>query len=95
MINLITGKPPILIDSCNGSFILDDLNDTERLIKEKVLYNIDHWNSIRHHSMIDTTYFNFMKDIAISIEKPYVWDGHFNVEVHKLTAEKLINMNLF
>ena len=95
MINLITGKPPILIDSCNGSFILDDLNDTERVIRENVPYNLDHWNSVRHHSMIDTTHFNFMQDIADLIEKPMVWDGHYNVEVHKLTAEKLINMNLF
>lgn len=95
MINLITGKPPILIDSCNGSFILDDLKDTERLIRETVPYNLDHWNSIRHHSMIDTTHFNFMVDVARSMKRPHEWDGHFNVEVHKLTAEKLINMNLF
>ena len=95
MVNLITGKPPILIDSCNGSFILNDLNDTERVIRENVPYNLDHWNSVRHHSMIDTTHFNFMQDIADLIEKPMVWDGHYNVEVHKLTAEKLINMNLF
>jgi hypothetical protein len=95
MINLITGKPPILIDSCNGLFISNDLKDTERVIRETVPYNLDYWNSIRHHSMIDTTHFNFMQDIAQSMKRPHEWDGHYNVEVHKLTAEKLINMNLF
>lgn len=95
LVNLITGKPPILIDSNNGSFILTDLDDTDELIRETVPYNLDHWNSIRRHSMIDTTHFNFMENIAASIEKPHEWDGHYNVEVHKLTAEKLINMNLF
>ena len=95
LVNLITGKPPILIDSNNGPFIITDLHDTDKLIRETVPYNLDHWNSIRRHSMIDTTHFNFMENIAASIEKPHEWDGHYNVELHKLTAEKLINMNLF
>lgn len=88
----ITGKLPILIDSMNGEHTQGLIKTTREHIKIVCPDSLEKFDLLVEHSMINTAHHMLMSNLAQQIERPYVFDGHYSAEVHKLTAQELIKL---
>jgi hypothetical protein len=88
----ITGKLPIIIDSTNGNHIVEHLLHTRQRVAKDPANDLNYFNNLVEHSMINQAHFNFMEKASLLTSKPYSYDGHFSKEVHKVTAKKLLEL---
>lgn len=94
----IVGSYPIMIDSMNGEHLHHDILLTRNAINNHIeknrtdTVNIDMFNSLLEFSRIRDVKYNFMLDIANSLERPYAWDGHFSLDVHKVAAKQILDL---
>ncbi len=88
----ITGKMPIIIDSINGEHIESNILDTRNYIKKFNNNEVDKFESLVNHSMIQTAHMMLMDRVSRTINRPYAFDGHFLSDVHVLTARELIKL---
>lgn len=87
----ITGKMPIIIDSCNGAYIAKRIAQTKELFKDDSIKS-SFFEKLLKNSMIETAHLHFMKDIADVTVKPSIWDGHYQEEVHEVAAQKIYKL---
>lgn len=89
----VIGKNPILIDS-NNEWILKIIDKTkDSLAKQRNPLQLERLDILLKHSLIETVKFNFMQDIALSIqEKGFVYDGHYSFNTHKEVAKKVLEL---
>jgi hypothetical protein len=85
----ITGKSPLIIDSMNGEWILTNISSARHYIKNNNKECIDYFENLVNHSMINYSKLNLMRKCAKKIQRPFEHDGHYQIEVHKLTAQEI------
>lgn len=85
----ITGKPPIIIDSCNGHIVYE-LRMARDYICENNNKNLHVFDSLIEHSMINNARFDYMLTFSEQVHLPFSYDGHYSEDVHKLTGKNLL-----
>jgi hypothetical protein len=92
IVQSITGKFPIIIDSCNGQHIGDSLKYTRHRVINNPYDDLDYFEKLVEHSMITQAHFNFMEEASHLVSRPFVYDTHFSKETHRITAKKLLEL---
>lgn len=88
----ITGKLPIIIDSHNGNFFDSVISRLRNIIQNENPTEYEQFEKILEHSMYSIWNKNFMKNIANKLERPLEHDQHYGINVHEMTAIRVINL---